>query len=247
MPVTDLSEVLKEKARMAVENNWTVDEPVKVLSQQGLEAGYRAFLGSLAVPPQMEAEEFPTRMHRLGVTLLYVIRQQEAFGFDVRSQIQPSGGLGAPDGEQRPGSESAKAFRELVEGRSLRVLIYIANQYELSVADIYCENMFVQECMLLRDGHAGQFLKYDHRPESRRHPLLAFTSRFGKRRCREKVARWSAISRFQALIGALRFSKSVSYRRPIASHRQTLETTFEFTLHWMAEARQPQRGPLGGP
>lgn len=36
-------------------------------------------------------QEYSTRMHRFGLTLLYVIRQQEAFGFKVRFRIQPGG------------------------------------------------------------------------------------------------------------------------------------------------------------
>lgn len=56
MPIAELSDALKAKAQMAVDNNWATDASIRVLAQEGLEACYRAFQSTLETPPDMGAE-----------------------------------------------------------------------------------------------------------------------------------------------------------------------------------------------
>uniref|UniRef100_A0A0D3DTK6 TNase-like domain-containing protein n=1 Tax=Brassica oleracea var. oleracea TaxID=109376 RepID=A0A0D3DTK6_BRAOL len=62
------------------------------------------------------------------------------------------------------GKESHDELLKMVEGKSLKVLVYTENRYGRCVGDIYCNGKFVQEVML-KKGLAWHYLAYDKRPE----------------------------------------------------------------------------------
>lgn len=73
-------------------------------------------------------------------------------------------GIDAPESSMPYGKEAKEALLRIVEGKSLRVLVYGEDQYGRCVADIYCNNKFVQESML-KKGFAWHYSAYDKRPE----------------------------------------------------------------------------------
>jgi hypothetical protein len=62
------------------------------------------------------------------------------------SGIQCDRGVDAPETKQPYGPQAKAVLLSLVEGRSLRVLVYGVDQYGRIVADIYCKNVFIQVC-----------------------------------------------------------------------------------------------------
>lgn len=53
-------------------------------------------------------------------------------------------GIDAPEGEMPYGEESKQELLKLVQGKSLRILVYGEDQYGRSVGDIYSNGIFVQ-------------------------------------------------------------------------------------------------------
>lgn len=73
-------------------------------------------------------------------------------------------GIDAPESKMPYGQEAKMELTKIVQGKSLRVLVYGEDRYHRSVADIYCNNIFVQEYML-KKGLAWHYAAYDKRPE----------------------------------------------------------------------------------
>ncbi|AES99694.1 putative nuclease (SNase-like) [Medicago truncatula] len=73
-------------------------------------------------------------------------------------------GIDAPENAMPYGKEAKTELTKIVQGKSLRVLIYGEDQYQRLVGDIYCNNIFVQELML-KKGLAWHYAAYDKRPE----------------------------------------------------------------------------------
>ncbi|CAN7061499.1 unnamed protein product [Brassica oleracea var. botrytis] len=73
-------------------------------------------------------------------------------------------GIDAPESKMPFGKESHDELLEMVEGKSLKVLVYAEDRYGRCVGDIYCNGKFVQEVML-KKGLAWHYLAYDKRPE----------------------------------------------------------------------------------
>ncbi|CAM6050246.1 unnamed protein product [Sphagnum compactum] len=73
-------------------------------------------------------------------------------------------GVDAPETKQPYGPQAKAVLLSLVEGRSLRVLVYGVDQYGRIVADIYCKNVFIQE-VLFKKGCVWHYVQYDRRPE----------------------------------------------------------------------------------
>jgi endonuclease YncB( thermonuclease family) len=80
------------------------------------------------------------------------------------SGIQCDRGVDAPETKQPYGPQAKAVLLSLVEGRSLRVLVYGVDQYGRIVADIYCKNVFIQE-VLFKKGCVWHYVQYDRRPE----------------------------------------------------------------------------------
>ncbi|KAF3494660.1 hypothetical protein DY000_02056362, partial [Brassica cretica] len=73
-------------------------------------------------------------------------------------------GIDAPESKMPFGKESHDELLKMVEGKSLKVLVYAEDRYGRCVGDIYCNGKFVQEVML-KKGLAWHYLAYDKRPE----------------------------------------------------------------------------------
>ncbi|RIA04735.1 hypothetical protein BRARA_K00999, partial [Brassica rapa] len=70
-------------------------------------------------------------------------------------------GIDAPESKMPFGKESHDELLKMVEGKSLKVLVYAEDRYGRY---IYCNGKFVQEVML-KKGLAWHYLAYDKRPE----------------------------------------------------------------------------------
>ncbi|GLJ38499.1 hypothetical protein SUGI_0784500 [Cryptomeria japonica] len=73
-------------------------------------------------------------------------------------------GVDAPESKMPYGKEAKEALLNLIEGKSLHILVYEQDRYGRSVGDVYCGNIFVQE-VLLKRGFAWHYSQYDQRPE----------------------------------------------------------------------------------
>ncbi|CAN6469834.1 unnamed protein product [Victoria cruziana] len=73
-------------------------------------------------------------------------------------------GIDAPESSMPYGAEAKAALRDLVGGKSLKIHVYEEDQYGRSVADVYCNGIFVQEFML-KKGLAWHYVAYDKRPQ----------------------------------------------------------------------------------
>ncbi|XP_057441745.1 staphylococcal-like nuclease CAN2 [Lotus japonicus] len=73
-------------------------------------------------------------------------------------------GIDAPESAMPYGKEAKMELTKVLQGKSLRVLIYGEDRYGRCVGDIYCNGIFVQELML-KKGLAWHYSAYDKRPE----------------------------------------------------------------------------------
>ncbi|XP_010692905.2 staphylococcal-like nuclease CAN2 isoform X2 [Beta vulgaris subsp. vulgaris] len=73
-------------------------------------------------------------------------------------------GIDAPESAMPYGKQAKEELANLVEGKSLRVLVYEEDRYGRYVGDVYCNGIFAQE-MMLKKGFAWHYTAYDHRPE----------------------------------------------------------------------------------
>jgi len=55
-------------------------------------------------------------------------------------------GVDAPEIEQPYGRQAQAVLLGLVEGHSLRLLVYDDDYFGRKVADVYCDNVFIQVC-----------------------------------------------------------------------------------------------------
>lgn len=53
-------------------------------------------------------------------------------------------GIDAPESAMPYGKEAKEALLKLVQGKSLKVLVYDQDRYGRCVGDIYCDGVFVQ-------------------------------------------------------------------------------------------------------
>ncbi|GLT92899.1 hypothetical protein SLE2022_107110 [Rubroshorea leprosula] len=60
------------------------------------------------------------------------------------------------------GKDAKEELVKLVQGKSLRILVYGEDRYGRCVGDVYCNGVFVQEVML-KKGFAWYYSAYDHR------------------------------------------------------------------------------------
>lgn len=73
-------------------------------------------------------------------------------------------GIDAPESAMPYGKEAKAELTKIVQGKSLRVLVYGDDRYGRCVGDIYCNGIFVQE-MMLKKGLAWHYTAYDKRQE----------------------------------------------------------------------------------
>jgi endonuclease YncB( thermonuclease family) len=87
-------------------------------------------------------------------------------------------GVDAPEIDQPYGQQARVVLFDLVKGHSLQLFVYDKDPYGRIVADIYCNNKFIQE-VLLKRGCVWHFVKYDTRPEFAKWEKEAQAARVG--------------------------------------------------------------------
>ena len=58
-------------------------------------------------------------------------------------------GIDAPEMAMPYGKEAKEALANMVQGKSLRVIVYEPDRYGRHVGDVYCEGVFVQVMMMI--------------------------------------------------------------------------------------------------
>ncbi|CAH9121498.1 unnamed protein product [Cuscuta epithymum] len=76
------------------------------------------------------------------------------------------------------GQESKDELVKMVQGKSLKVMVFDQDRYGRSVGDVYCNGLFVQEVML-KKGLAWHYTAYDQRPELAKWEKEARAKRIG--------------------------------------------------------------------
>ncbi|KFK29803.1 hypothetical protein AALP_AA7G181300 [Arabis alpina] len=87
------------------------------------------------------------------------IQNEEVLAKKVRIRLR---GIDAPESQMPFGKEAQEGLLKIVEWKSLKVLVYGADQYGRCVGDLYCNGVFVQEAML-KKGLAWHYIAYDKR------------------------------------------------------------------------------------
>ncbi|KAK7385798.1 hypothetical protein VNO78_31667 [Psophocarpus tetragonolobus] len=89
------------------------------------------------------------------------IQNEEILAKKYRIRLR---GIDAPESAMPYGKEAKIELTKIVQGKSLRVLVYGEDRYGRVVGDIYCNGIFVQE-MMLKKGLAWHYTAYDKRQE----------------------------------------------------------------------------------
>ncbi|MED6172206.1 arginine permease [Stylosanthes scabra] len=89
------------------------------------------------------------------------IQNEEILAKKYRIRLR---GIDAPESSMRYGKVAKKELRNVVQGKSLRILVYGEDRYGRCVSDVYCNGIFVQELML-KKGLAWHYKAYDKRVE----------------------------------------------------------------------------------
>ncbi|CAH9057924.1 unnamed protein product [Cuscuta epithymum] len=87
-------------------------------------------------------------------------------------------GIDAPESKMPFGQESKDELVKMVQGKSLKVMVFDQDRYGRSVGDVYCNGLFVQEVML-KKGLAWHYTAYDQRPELAKWEKEARAKRIG--------------------------------------------------------------------
>ncbi|OIT22645.1 PREDICTED: staphylococcal-like nuclease CAN2 [Nicotiana attenuata] len=98
-------------------------------------------------------------------------------------------GIDAPESAMPYGKEAKEELTKVVQGKSLRVLIFEEDRYGRCVGDIYCNGIFVQEVML-KKGLAWHYTAYDKRPELEKWEKEARAKRIGLWAARNPEMPW---------------------------------------------------------
>nr|GEX66390.1 staphylococcal-like nuclease CAN2 [Tanacetum cinerariifolium] len=73
-------------------------------------------------------------------------------------------GIDAPERSMPFGKEAKDELVKMIDGKSLKIMIFGVDRYGRFVGDIYCNGKFVQEAML-KKGLAWHYAAYDKRPQ----------------------------------------------------------------------------------
>ncbi|KAF8009749.1 hypothetical protein BT93_J0672 [Corymbia citriodora subsp. variegata] len=103
------------------------------------------------------------------------VQNEEVLARKYRIRLK---GIDAPEGDMPYGKEAKEELTKIVQGKSLRVLVYGEDQYSRKLGDIYCNGNFVQELML-KKGMAWHYKAYDQRAEFAKWEKNAQAKRIG--------------------------------------------------------------------
>ncbi|KAH9569109.1 hypothetical protein CY35_03G114900 [Sphagnum magellanicum] len=93
------------------------------------------------------ADSLETKIEDVDYKIIKNKRDQEILVHKYRVRLR---GVDAPEIEQPYGRQAQAALLGLVEGHSLRLLVYDDDYFGRKVADVYCNNVFIQEELLKR-------------------------------------------------------------------------------------------------
>lgn len=114
-----------------------------------------------AVRDYVKADALQKKIVNAGYRVLSGPNNEDILAKKYRIRLR---GIDAPESSMPFGKEAKAGLLRIVEGKSLRVLVYGEDQYGRCVGDIYCNNQFVQELML-KKGFVWHYSAYDKRPE----------------------------------------------------------------------------------
>lgn len=114
------------------------------------------------------------------------IQNEEILARKYRIRLR---GIDAPESSMPYGKEAKEELLKMVEGKSLRVLVFAEDQYGRCVGDIYCNGIFVQEKML-KKGLAWHYTAYDKRSELEKWEKDARAKRVGLWAARNPEMPW---------------------------------------------------------
>ncbi|GKV28216.1 hypothetical protein SLEP1_g37297 [Rubroshorea leprosula] len=104
------------------------------------------------------ADALHKKITDLGYRVLNV-QNEEVLARKYRVRLR---GIDAPESSMPYGKDAKEELVKLVQGKSLRILVYGEDRYGRCVGDVYCNGVFVQEVML-KKGFAWHYTAYDHR------------------------------------------------------------------------------------
>ncbi|GAA0152278.1 hypothetical protein LIER_10795 [Lithospermum erythrorhizon] len=107
-----------------------------------------------------KADELQHKMVSAGYRVI-PFRNEEVLARKYRIRLR---GIDAPESSMPYGKESKEELLKIVQGKSLKVLVFDEDRYGRCVGDVYCNGIFVQEVML-KKGLAWHYTAYDKRPE----------------------------------------------------------------------------------
>lgn len=103
------------------------------------------------------------------------VNHQEVLARKYRIRLR---GIDAPESAMPYGKEAKEELTKIIQGKSLRVLVFDEDRYGRCVGDIYCNGIFAQELML-KKGLAWHYAAYDKRPELEKWEKEARAKRIG--------------------------------------------------------------------
>lgn len=89
------------------------------------------------------------------------VQNEEVLARKYRIRLR---GIDAPESSMPYGKEAKEELIKLVQGKSLRVIVFDQDRYGRCVGDIYFNGKFIQE-VLLKKGLAWHYTAYDHRSQ----------------------------------------------------------------------------------
>jgi len=108
-----------------------------------------------------EADALHKRIIDSGYRVLNFQNNEEILARKYRIRLK---GIDAPESAMPYGKEAKEGLTKIVQGKSLRVLVYGEDRYGRCVGDLHCNGKFVQELML-KKGFAWHYTAYDQRSE----------------------------------------------------------------------------------
>ncbi|XP_059457144.1 staphylococcal-like nuclease CAN1 isoform X2 [Corylus avellana] len=108
-----------------------------------------------------KADALHKRIVDSGYRVLNFQNNEEILARKYRIRLK---GIDAPESAMPYGKEAKEELTKIVQGKSLRVLVYGEDRYGRCVGDLHCNGKFVQELML-KKGFAWHYTAYDQRSE----------------------------------------------------------------------------------
>ncbi|XP_015698845.1 probable staphylococcal-like nuclease CAN4 isoform X2 [Oryza brachyantha] len=151
-----------------------VDTAIPIEVCEDLDAGGQDPNSRRQKRKQERADDLQTSLQNAGhKQIFYGGREIVARQYEIRLR-----GIDAPEMGMQYGKESQDALVKLIAWKCVTLHVYGQDQFNRFVCDIYCDNVFVQEQMLV-NGHAWHFMTYDKRPQFAKWEKMAQDARRG--------------------------------------------------------------------